>query len=316
MPKTIYPESYSSMASAKLNSLILSKLREFALILRDQSKLKSVASLRKLKCEMMSQIYTTLSITLGAPPRPDESFKWEYYDTDGKFHSWSGTARQFYDAFAKRKGMNPNDSFSLINDPRNKYEHLYTVERLGNVWGGKPVRYVNAPVEALEDAVIAGIKANTPMFFGCDSGKNADRNTGVWDTELYDLKLAYGWSLDSNKTQRLESGDSSMTHAMVITAVHLDDAGRPLKYKIENSWSDTAGEKVGLRRRLRSPSGLVHDDCFVVPRIRLPSRHSSQPCRQEVDGCAGRWQRHCAQAMGPDGRPASNGRADAQGALA
>lgn len=29
---------------------------------------------------------------------------------------------------------------------------------------------------------------------------------------------------------------------MVITAVHLDDAGRPVKYKIENSWSDQAGE--------------------------------------------------------------------------
>ena len=34
-----------------------------------------------------------------------------------------------------------------------------------------------------------------------------------------------------------------MTHAMVITAVHLDDNGRPLKYKVENSWNDTVGEK-------------------------------------------------------------------------
>ena len=34
-----------------------------------------------------------------------------------------------------------------------------------------------------------------------------------------------------------------MTHAMVITAVHLGDDGRPVRYKVENSWSDSAGEK-------------------------------------------------------------------------
>ena len=34
-----------------------------------------------------------------------------------------------------------------------------------------------------------------------------------------------------------------MTHAMVITAVHLDDEGKPIRYKVENSWGETPGEK-------------------------------------------------------------------------
>ena len=46
-----------------------------------------------------------------------------------------------------------------------------------------------------------------------------------------------------NKAQRLETGDSLANHAMVITAVHLDDAGEPIRYKIENSWSDQVGNK-------------------------------------------------------------------------
>ena len=33
----------------------------------------------------------------------------------------------------------PSESFSLINDPRNEYNKLYTVDSLGNVWGGRPV---------------------------------------------------------------------------------------------------------------------------------------------------------------------------------
>ena len=94
----------------------------------------------------------------------------------------------------------------------------------------------------MEDAVIAGIRANTPLFFGCDSGKYSERTKGIWDTEMYNYKLAFGYDLNMDKAQRLRTGESSMTHAMVITAVHLDGKGRPVRYKIENSWSDAAGE--------------------------------------------------------------------------
>ena len=101
---------------------------------------------------------------------------------------------------------------------------------------------VNVSTEALEDAVISGIKANTPLFFGCDSGKYGERIKGIWDTSVYNYKLAYGYDLNMTKSERLDTGESIMTHAMVITAVHLDSAGRPVRYKIENSWSDQAGE--------------------------------------------------------------------------
>jgi bleomycin hydrolase len=34
-----------------------------------------------------------------------------------------------------------------------------------------------------------------------------------------------------------------MTHAMVISGVHLDDNGKPVRYKVENSWGESPGEK-------------------------------------------------------------------------
>lgn len=34
-----------------------------------------------------------------------------------------------------------------------------------------------------------------------------------------------------------------MTHAMVISAVHLDESGKPVRYKVENSWGEEPGEK-------------------------------------------------------------------------
>lgn len=33
----------------------------------------------------------------------------------------------------------PSDSFSLIHDPRNELGKLYSVDKLGNVWGGRDV---------------------------------------------------------------------------------------------------------------------------------------------------------------------------------
>lgn len=76
-----------------------------------------------------------MTATLGVPP---EKFSWDYYDADGKPGHWEGTAKEFFKAFVS-KPYSPIDSFSLINDPRNDYSKLYTVDRLGNVFGGRPV---------------------------------------------------------------------------------------------------------------------------------------------------------------------------------
>ena len=34
-----------------------------------------------------------------------------------------------------------------------------------------------------------------------------------------------------------------MTHAMVISGVHLDATGKPIRYKVENSWGSDSGDK-------------------------------------------------------------------------
>ena len=36
---------------------------------------------------------------------------------------------------------------------------------------------------------MTAIKAGVPVFFGCDVGKFSDREKGIMDPELYDLKV-------------------------------------------------------------------------------------------------------------------------------
>jgi aminopeptidase C len=60
---------------------------------------------------------------------------------------------------------------------------------------------------------------------------------------LFPSQNAFDITLGLSKADRLEICDSAMTHAMVITAVHLDLAGKPIRYKVENSWGETAGKE-------------------------------------------------------------------------
>lgn len=71
-----------------------------------------------------------------------------------------------------------SDSISLINDPRNPYDQTYTVARLGNVVFGRPVRYINTTTEALKNTAINLLKADLPVWFGCDVGKFSSSISG------------------------------------------------------------------------------------------------------------------------------------------
>jgi len=251
VPQSVFPESYSSSSSGRLNQLVTAKLREHALVLRSlSSTLRAsssdeetiLAALRRKKEECVSEIWRILTVTLGEPPKPDDKFTWEYYNAKGEYKSWTGTSVEFYKTHAQKQYPH-TEAFSLINDPRNEYSKLYTVDKLGNIWNGKPIRYVNTTSQRLKESVVKSIKAGQPIFFGCDVGKSSFNSTGIMDTELFDLENAFNITLGLNKADRLRTGESAMTHAMVITAVHLDAKGNPVRYRVQNSWGESAGEK-------------------------------------------------------------------------
>jgi bleomycin hydrolase len=113
VPQPLYPESTHSSLSSPLNSLIKTKLREHALILRrlsaslhaaspSLSRESILATVRAKKESSMQEIYTIMTATLGVPPSPDAKFTWDYYDKDGKPGSWQGTPKEFYKTFVNQ----------------------------------------------------------------------------------------------------------------------------------------------------------------------------------------------------------------------
>jgi len=251
VPQTLYPESTHSSLSDPLNWLLKVKLREHALVLRNLAETLRgahvreetvIATLRVKKEELLREIYNIMTATLGVPPPPTKRFVWEYVDADEKAGRWEGSPKEFFEQFAT-KPYSPLEFFSLINDPRNKYSKLYTVENLGNVWGGRPVFYVNTEIENMKSVVVKMIRAGVPVFFGCDVGKFSDQATGIMDPALFEYASAFDIELKLTKAQRLQMCESMMTHAMVITGVHIDVInGKPVRYKVENSWGDATGK--------------------------------------------------------------------------
>lgn len=234
-----------------MRRLITSKLREDALELRRLAKeaKDARASLGSVKDKMMKEIHLILTVTLGPPPSPTSEFTWEFYDKEDKFGSLTTTPTDFAAELSSKasvasdSGCDVHRVFSLVNDPRNDYGKLLSVSRLGNVVGMRGVRYVNVNMKTMKEACISMLQANFPIFFGSDVGKYSNTQSGIMDVDLFDFELGFNVRLGMNKAQRLMAGESAMTHAMVLTAVHLDKDGQPVRWRVQNSWGETAGTK-------------------------------------------------------------------------
>lgn len=236
VPVEHYPDNAQLTALAPLNYLISEKLREYGLKLREL--VQTNGGVDKARKEMIAEIHTILTLTLGKPPLPLEEFAWEFIDKDKKYHRHVETPKSFAD---NHLDFDVNQYFSLINDPRNLYNQLFTVDKLNNVVDGKPVEYVNVEIDEIKRVAIAMIKNNEPIFFGCDVGKFSDRKLGILDTRGYNYTDVFNTGLNMLKEQRLRTGLSLMTHAMVITGVHLVD-DKPVRWKIQNSWGHERGD--------------------------------------------------------------------------
>ncbi|RQM07435.1 hypothetical protein DH86_00002880 [Scytalidium sp. 3C] len=246
VPQVLYPDSFNATASAAINSIITTKLREDALQLRSLAKSgASAADVNGVKEKMVREIHLILTLTLGPPPSPTQEFTWSYLDKNGRASTLKTTPLDFAEELSTPQSVRITNTkihemFSLVHDPRHEYNTLLTVDRLGNIVGGRGITYVNVSMPVLKKACIAMLQSGLPIFFGSDVGKYSNRDSGIMDTELIDYELGFNVRLGMTKAQRLQTGESAMTHAMVLTAVHLEN-GESVRWRVQNSWGTDVG---------------------------------------------------------------------------
>ena len=256
VPQAVYEDSFNAKASARVNWLITVQLREAALKLRELAgKEGTQMAVASHKAKVMQAVYGILTLSLGAPPKPTDTFTWTYTDKESKLHTLTTTPLAFYkdnveavsllDTITRPLSSAPSgiaNRISLVNDPRHPYLRLLHVSRLGNIHGARGVNYINVSMPTLKAAALASIKASNPVFFGCDVGKFSDGQKGIMDTALFDYELGFNVQLGMGKKERIITGESQMTHAMVLSGAHVEGE-ETKRWRVENSWGDARGDK-------------------------------------------------------------------------
>ncbi len=239
-PKELMPETSCSSSTREMDRYITLKLRQGACALRKlHEEGKSIDELRKKKEDILSSIYQILVLSLGKPP---VAFTYETIDKDKKFVRVSDiTPKEFFDRYV---GIDLDDYVSVINAPTKDkpFYRSFTVSYLGNIVGEK-VRYVNLPIEELKELVVRQLSSGEVVWFGSDVGQFSNRTNGFLSRKNFDLENLFGTSFDMTKEERLDYGESLMTHAMVFTGVNIGKDGKANRFKVENSWGDNVGYK-------------------------------------------------------------------------
>lgn len=240
VPVEAMPESYSSDNTSRASALIASKLREYGLQLRDMvAQGRKASEISKQKTRMLGQIYRMLRLTIGEPPA---SFTYTFKGKSGKAY---GPAKEYTPKtfFQEVVGGPVNGTFIMVmNDPRRPYYQTYEVEYDRHTYDGHNWKYVNLPMDDIEQMAITSLKAGHKLYSSYDVGKFLDRQRGYADTENFDFGSLFDTTFGMDKAQRISTFDSGSTHAMTLTAVDLDEQGKARKWKVENSWGAAWGQ--------------------------------------------------------------------------
>ena len=240
VPKDVYNETYQSCHTNSMNHYLNRNLKICAAKLRAMvAEGRPEAEIQAAKSEMLGRVYGFLCSCYTEPPK---TFDFEYVDKDKNYHIEKGmTPASFCEKYV---GDLLKKTVSVIHAPTKDkpYHRTYTIRMLGNVVGGREVRHLNLTMDEFKAAVIAQMQAGKVVWFGSDVGKFGEREKGVWDDQSFDAALLTGLDMEISKADALDYGFSAMNHAMVLTGVQLED-GRPVRWKIENSWGDANGEK-------------------------------------------------------------------------
>ena len=239
VPKDTFTETYQSSNTREIDSLLNKYVRKFSYEIKD---IENIYEINYKKDEIMRNIYKILCSSFGVPPK---TFNFEYVSEDKEERTYNIiknlTPHKFLEEII---GINLDEYISIIHSPTidKPFNETYTVKYLGNVIEGNSVKYLNLDMNRLKELVINQLKNNDPVWFGSDCIQSADRKAGVWDDLSFDIDRLFQINTFMPKEAMLDTWESAMNHAMVITGVNIEDE-KPTKWKIENSWGDDVANK-------------------------------------------------------------------------
>ncbi len=234
VPKEVMGETWASNHTSEMNVLLNQMLKKDALILKDTPEDQTDT----VKEKMMAEIYRFECIMFGHPVK---EFDYAYRDENDVYHKdYHLTPHSFYDKYV---GIDLSQYVHIINEPT-PYEPMHRVIEShdnGNM-AEQNRRRLNLPWDEFEALLISQLKDNQPVWIGLDAGAFINRKDGVWDQESYVYEPWLKKDMSFTKGERLMLKISLPTHNVLLTGVDFDEEGKPVRWKIENSWGKESGK--------------------------------------------------------------------------
>lgn len=241
VPASIMQHASYSKDSTVINTVIASKLRQYAAVIRQMHQEGlSREQIQHERETFTEELYKIMVVCFGTPP---QTFNWSYRDKEKQFFREENiTPQQFVEKYVN---LNLDDYVCIWSSPMpdTPYNQVYSVAHTRKMVGGQKHLALNLQFDEFKRFALKKIQNHEPVLFSCDVGKDSLRKEGFFLKGIYNYDLLFQTHFGIKKAQRLEMGETSMTHCMLIVGVDLDTDGNPIKWKVENSWGADVGKK-------------------------------------------------------------------------
>lgn len=271
IPKSAMPETACTRNSEQMNDQLKRLLRVDAAALRKAvAEGRSEAVIDELRCGMVDEIHRVLCVCLGEPPvtfdfettigpaadvdptkvsdqlpaAPENDDKAGGDDKGEKprrvLRDLGITPLEFLERYVR---FDADDYVELISVPGESrpFEHLLGIPLMDTVEGGERWRFLNMPMEVLEDAAVNSLREGVPCYMACDVnqqfvGRKHEEFPGTLATDTVDVEALFNVRLSMDRATMFDLHESSFTHAMTFQGVEIGQNGRPTAWRVENSW--------------------------------------------------------------------------------
>lgn len=241
VPKSAMPETYSSGYTDTLNTVLHDILYSAAV---NMTKIKSRKRREEYKEKLMNQIYDSMVIFLGHPPK---NFTWYYTNSEGESFAHSDiTPQKFTELIFQDTNLDDFVVLSHIPVKECKYGELYEVEGTKNVVEGQNCTVLNLPINELKKYAKKSLISKIPVWMSGDVGKGFDYDHMALDDKLVDKSQIFGKNLPVSKGERINMFDLTASHAMCFTGFNENEQKNTLTWQIENSWGYYDNETPGI----------------------------------------------------------------------
>lgn len=244
VPIDAMPETEQSKSTGTFNSLGETMLRAYGAELRRMHRNGiSVDELRTRKEEMLSNIYKLLVFNYGKPPK-EFIFRYETKNKDNPdvkdLIENKYTPKSFFEEYF---GDYLPEYIALTNIPTRDFDTTFLLEASRNISDDKDFLVLNLSADKLKEYTKKSLLSDHPVWFACDVYRQNYRDSGIFREGIYDYETTLGLDFSISKADRIDYGDISPNHAMVITGVDTSSTGSTIKWQVENSWGTKTGDK-------------------------------------------------------------------------